>query len=354
MRTAQSACATYSSTPNASVPPSRHQNCASTLSLAFFPWKWPAPAPNSFLVDHFSTAAHTIVRSTPETEAPDQTRILLPKPLPTMTSMTASTQTACEAPAAWSFESATTAQRALNPIIEETAPSTPKLSRQFPIEQVLTRTVILEQRSPKKKSPKRTVKKDLSKSTNQVTAPPTPATKHATSEQTKPSKPVSCPAEGCKHQKKVRTRLEDDIPVDEGPINYVKKDLQEERAQFDRCAGIDNKPRTRDFKRTIFSKIAEESFKVRRVQRKKAKPKPFKGKPKTTKAAQLRFKFIRNQAVSSSLTEAHMKKYRKPPFQNVGVIRLCYEKLTEKLEKLKVRRGRSKSPAKKKTRTKRK
>lgn len=283
-------------------------------------------------------------------------RILLPKTEPSPT-MTANTQTACDTAAAWSLESSTAAQRALNPVAEETAPLSPQLDHQFPVEQVLTRTIILEQRSPKKASPKRTSKMDSAGGALNVTAPPTVASGvgSTTSKRAKRPKPTPCPSASCRLSKKIlSSRVDDKEDLDSSPVNYVKGDLQEERAHFDRCVGIDTKPRTRDFKRTIFSKIAEESFKVRRVQRKKAKPAPIKGKVKTTKAAQLRFKFIRNQDVSSSLTEAHMKKYHKPPFKTVGVLRLCYEKLSEKLEKLKIHRGRSKSPAKKKTKTKRK
>ncbi|KAK7604787.1 hypothetical protein V9T40_005973 [Parthenolecanium corni] len=270
----------------------------------------------------------------------------------TITTDTATRPTAHDTPTAWSFESATAAQRALNPIAEETAHNlSPQLDRQFPVETVLTRTVIL-QRSPKKPSPKRTSKTDPASAALNVTAPPTIAAgaSGAKSKKRARTKPTPCVSADCRLGKKILT-----APVDEENVDTVGKgDLQEERMRFDRCAGIDTTPRTREFKRTIFSKIAEESFKVRRVRRKKAKPAPIKGKVKTTKAAQLRFKYIRNQDVSSSMTEAHMKKYRKPPFKTVGVFRVCYEKLSEKLEKLKIRRGRSKSPAKKKTRTKKK
>lgn len=246
------------------------------------------------------------------------------------------TPSARDAPTAWSFESATAAQRALNPIAEEDA----QFANQFPVEQVLTRTVIL-QRSPRAASPKRAVK---AAPASAKTAPPVPTAARAAKSR---PKPTPCPATGCRLGKKPLKARDEDADAGKG-------DLREERARFDRCAGVDTAPRTRDFTRTVFSEIAEESFKVRRVRRKKAKPAPAKAKVKTTKAAQLRFKFIRNQDVASSVTEAHMKKYRKPPFKTVGVLRLCYEKLSEKLEKLKIRKARSKSPAKGKARTKKK
>ena len=208
---------------------------------------------------------------------------------------------------------------------------------------MLTRTVIL-QRSPKAASPKRAAKAAAAAApASAKTAPPTaaPAAKSR-------SKPTPCPATGCRLGKKPR-QLRDEDAADAG-----NGDPREERARFDRCAGVDTAPRTRDFARTVFSEIAEESFKVRRVRRKKAKPAPAKAKAKTTKAAQLRFKFIRNQDVASSVAEAHMKKYRKPPFKTVGVLRLCYEKLAERLEKLKIRKAGSESPAKGKARAKKK
>ncbi len=131
----------------------------------------------------------------------------------------------------------------------------------------------------------------------------------------------------------------------------VLPDEEEEEVKFDRCAGVDTNRKKQEFVETIFTRLAKESYKVRRIRRKKAKPTPLKKKAKGTKTTQLRSQYTRKEKIVPSTTAAHFKLFRKPPFKNVGVFRLCYEKLGETLEKLRIRK-RKKSPSRRRTKKK--
>lgn len=158
---------------------------------------------------------------------------------------------------------------------------------------------------------------------------------HQSNRVIKRNKPKPCKINQCKRRKS-------EIELEE-QAEFLRGITAKVEPKFDPCVGMNQKPYNRELKETIFSRIANERYKVRRIQRKKAKPTPSKGDVKTTKTAQMRLKYMRNEKVIPSVTEAHMKKYKKPPFKTIGVLRMCFEKLSETLEKLK-----KKSPSKKK------
>lgn len=129
--------------------------------------------------------------------------------------------------------------------------------------------------------------------------------------------------------------------------------------KVDPCVGIDGTHVKKPLQRTIFSKLAEEKFKVRRIQRKPAKPTSFKDlHPKTTKTSDLRQRLIQNEDVvaHSSISEEYMKKYKKLPFKRFGVLKLCYEKLRDtfgKVRKRSISKSRSTSKRRGKSRKRR-
>lgn len=99
-----------------------------------------------------------------------------------------------------------------------------------------------------------------------------------------------------------------------------------------KCADVDMTIPKPEFKRTIYSQLCEEPVKLRRVQRKTPKPTASQSAFRENKTSRLRYQYMHNEKILSSMAEEHMKKFKRPPFKNVGIAAFCYEKypLTEK------------------------
>lgn len=98
-----------------------------------------------------------------------------------------------------------------------------------------------------------------------------------------------------------------------------------------KCADVDMTIPKPEFKRTIYSQLYEEPVKLRRVQRKTPKPKTLQSTFRENKTSRLRYQYMHNEEVISTMAEEHMKKFKRPPFKNVSTA-ACYENypLTEK------------------------